>query len=98
MIRLKFKRLTFPNIVLGGSIWHLRNPEIIPAGNPSLVLSVGRRSPPVARWIRQRSRGATRLVHFGRPWGRSEWFDLVVTTPEAEVQPPYLRAGLPAAG
>jgi hypothetical protein len=46
---------------------------------PDLVVAVGRRSVPVARWIWQQHGDATRLVQLG---GRAPlaWFDLVVTT------------------
>lgn len=53
---------------------------------PDLVLSVGWRSVPVARWI-AREAGA-RLVHIGRPRAPLAAFDLVLTTPQY---------GLPAA-
>jgi mitochondrial fission protein ELM1 len=49
---------------------------------PDLVIAVGRRSVPVARWIRARSGGRTRLVQIGRPRRRGADFDLVVTTPQ----------------
>lgn len=49
---------------------------------PDLVISAGRRNEPVARWIRQRSAGRTRLVHIGRPWAPLDEWDLVVTTPQ----------------
>lgn len=49
---------------------------------PDLVVTAGRRNEPVARWIRQRSGGLTRLVHLGRPWARLEDWDLVITTPQ----------------
>jgi len=46
---------------------------------PDLVISVGRRSAPVARWIGAQSDGGTRLVHLGRKGGEvAEHFDLVV--------------------
>jgi mitochondrial fission protein ELM1 len=47
---------------------------------PDLVIGAGRRSEPVARWIRRRSSGRTRIVHLGRPWSAPAAFDLVVTT------------------
>jgi len=47
---------------------------------PDLVISSGRRSVPVARWI-ARQCGA-KLVHVGRPWGRLSWFDLVIAMPQ----------------
>ena len=47
---------------------------------PDLVLSIGWRSAPVARWI-GRERGA-RVVHIGRPRAPLDGFDLVLTTPQ----------------
>jgi len=82
VIQLRFIDTSRSNVLLGASTRGIRNPQDLPAGSPRLVLSVGRRSPPVARWIRKRSGGTARLVHFGRPWGPTKWFDLVVTTPQ----------------
>lgn len=47
---------------------------------PDLVIGIGRRSVPVARWIRSRSGGAARLVRLGHPRADSRLFDLVLTT------------------
>ncbi len=49
---------------------------------PDVVIASGRRSAPVAAWIRRRSSGRTRLVHIGRPWAPLAWFDLIITTPQ----------------
>lgn len=49
---------------------------------PDLVLSAGRRTAPLARRIRQRSGGRTRLVVLGRPCSWLARFDRVVTTPQ----------------
>ncbi|GBD49022.1 ELM1/GtrOC1 family putative glycosyltransferase [Methylopila sp. Yamaguchi] len=49
---------------------------------PDVVLTAGKRSVPVALWIRAASGGRTRLAHFGRPSAPLGWFDLVVTTPQ----------------
>ena len=49
---------------------------------PDLVITAGRRNEPVARWIKRRSGGRTRLVHIGRPWAPLSVWDLVVTTPQ----------------
>ena len=54
---------------------------------PDLVITAGRRNEPVARWIRQRSGGRTRLVHLGRPWAPLDEWDLVVTTPQYFLPP-----------
>ncbi|MDA9865281.1 mitochondrial fission ELM1 family protein [bacterium] len=47
---------------------------------PDIVLSVGWRSVPVARWIKAQS--GARLVHLGRPRAPLDCFDLVFTTPQ----------------
>ncbi len=47
---------------------------------PDLVIAAGRRTAPVALWIRAQSRGRTRLVHLGRKGGDdADRFDLVAT-------------------
>ncbi len=48
---------------------------------PDLIIGVGRRSVPVARWLRRRNREA-RIVWLGRPRAPLSWFDLVLTTPQ----------------
>lgn len=47
---------------------------------PDLVISVGWRSVPVARWIQQQS--GAKLVQIGRPRAPLKYFDLVITTPQ----------------
>lgn len=49
---------------------------------PDVVLSSGGRSVPIARWIGRQGKGAIKLVHIGRPWGRLSWFDLVLAMPQ----------------
>jgi mitochondrial fission protein ELM1 len=47
---------------------------------PDLVIAAGRRTAPVARWIRARSQGHTRLIQLGRKGGDdANRFDLVAT-------------------
>ena len=48
---------------------------------PDLVIGVGRRSVPVARWIQRRNPHA-RIVWLGRPRAPLSWFDLMLTTPQ----------------
>ena len=48
---------------------------------PDLVIGVGRRSVPVARWIRRRNPRA-RIVWLGRPRAPLAWFDMLLTTPQ----------------
>ncbi|MFL5335920.1 MAG: mitochondrial fission ELM1 family protein [Geminicoccaceae bacterium] len=54
---------------------------------PDLVLASGRENEPVARWIRRKSDGCARIVQVGRPWGRLDAYDLVVTTPQYRLPP-----------
>jgi mitochondrial fission protein ELM1 len=52
---------------------------------PDLVIGIGRRSVPVARWIRWRSGNRTKLVQLGNPRSDPALFDLVITTPQYPV-------------
>ena len=54
---------------------------------PDMVIGIGRRSVPVARWIRQQSGGKARLVRLGNPEVDTGAFDLVLTTPQYPVEP-----------
>jgi mitochondrial fission protein ELM1 len=83
--KLAFKRRPLvPAWMQGASLLRLDRKHSAPlaAPWPDLVLACGRRSAPVARWIRRRSQGAARLVHLGRPRAPLSAFDLVVTTPQ----------------
>ena len=67
---------------------------------PDLVLSIGMRNEPVARWIRDRSGGRAKLVFLGRQWADPRHFDLVITTPQYPVpeRANVLRNALPLHG
>lgn len=54
---------------------------------PELVIAIGRRSVPVARWIKAKSGGRTKLVRIGHPRIDPKLFDLVVTTRQYPVPP-----------
>lgn len=84
------KPLTFragygaPNLVLGATLATL-NPsarDSLRPPWPDVAIGIGRRSVPVARWIREKSGGRTKLVAIGRPRAPLHWFDLVVTPPQ----------------
>ena len=64
---------------------------------PDLVIGIGRRSVPVARWIRRASGGRARLGRLGHPRAPNEWFDLVLTTPQYPVPPGDNVVALPLA-
>ena len=53
---------------------------------PSLVIGIGQRSVPVARYIKQASEGRTTIVRLGDPMVSPSYFDLVITTPQYAVR------------
>jgi mitochondrial fission protein ELM1 len=57
----------------------IREKTLVPPW-PDLIIFVGRRSVPVARWIREQSGGRTKLVFIGHPRVDPATFDLVFTT------------------
>jgi mitochondrial fission protein ELM1 len=98
--QLRFNPLhALPNVVLGGSLANLERERSEPLGPPwpDIVISAGKRSVPVARWIQEQSGGRTRLVHIGRPWAPLSWFDLIITTPQYSLpaRPNVLHNTLP---
>ncbi len=54
---------------------------------PDLLIAIGRRSVPVARYVRRKSRGRTKLVLIGHPRVDPRDFDLVITTRQYPVPP-----------
>ena len=64
---------------------------------PDIVLGIGRRSVPAARWIRDRAGGRTRLVWLGRPRVALRHFDLVLASPQYAMPdaPNLVRLSLP---
>jgi uncharacterized protein len=72
------------NLLLGASLLSLdrRRSDPLQPPWPDLVIGVGRRSVPAARWIRKRSGGSAKLVRIGRPRAPLALFDLVLATPQ----------------
>ena len=86
--RLNYNALRdIPNSALGASLVSLKGSVPFLPPWPDLVIGIGRRSVPVARWIRARSGGRARLVQMGRPRLNPRHFDLVITTPQYGVPP-----------
>lgn len=98
--RLRFRKYELvTNLLLGTTLAGVdrrRSDHLAPPW-PDLVITAGRRNEPVARWIRRRSGGRTRLIHLGRPWAAIDCFDLVVTTPQYQVpdRPNVLQIAAP---
>src|SRR3954451_18919973 len=83
--RLAFKTLSLvlaPPFSASDAGVDRRHSSPLAAPWPDLVLASGRENEPVTRWIRRKSDGCARLVQVGRPWGRLDAYDLVVTTPQ----------------
>lgn len=57
----------------------LRETTLVPPW-PDLIILVGKRAVPVARWVQKQSGGQTRLVLVGHPRVPAETFDLIYTT------------------
>ena len=64
--------------------WEARA-EIAPPW-PSLVIGIGQRSAPVARYIKQASGGRATIVRLGDPMISPRFFDLVITTTQYAVR------------
>ena len=81
--QLQFNLLNhFSNRIRGASAVGLDRTRSTPMGPPwpDLVISTGRRTAPVARWIGRQSGGRARLVQLGRRGGETVGaFDLVVS-------------------
>jgi mitochondrial fission protein ELM1 len=81
--KLEFNALNrLSNQLIGASLLGVERggSDALEAPWPDLVISTGRRTAPVARWIGEQSRGHARLVQLGRKGGEIvDGFDLVVT-------------------
>jgi mitochondrial fission protein ELM1 len=91
-----------PSVLVRGSLANLdrRGCATLAPPWPDLVISSGKRSVPVAKWIQEQSEGRARLIHVGRPWAPLEWFDLIITTPQygLPARPNVLHNTLPLHG
>jgi uncharacterized protein len=101
--RLNWSRFYLvPNLLMGAGLLNVdreRSDSLLPPW-PDAVIAVGRRTAPIAVWIKQQSEGRTRLIHLGRPRFPLEHFDLVITTPQYALPegPNVVKALLPMTG
>jgi mitochondrial fission protein ELM1 len=88
-IEMRYKRFAhLPAVCRSVTISHLEpdvRREIAPPW-PSLVLGIGQRSAPVARYIQRESGGLTKIVRLGDPMVSHRLFDLVITTTQYAVR------------
>jgi hypothetical protein len=68
--------------------------DIVPPW-PSLILGIGQRSAPVARYIKQQSGGRAHVVRLGDPMVPPDLFDLVITTTQYAVRDAFNVVRLP---
>ena len=87
---LAYNRLhNLPNWLMGTSLVSLdraRSSALTPPW-PDLIIDGGKRSVPIARWIKAQSGAQTRWVHVGRPWAPMAGFDLLVAAPQYRLPP-----------
>jgi mitochondrial fission protein ELM1 len=87
---LMYNRLHhLPNWLTGASpasLDRVRSSALAPPW-PDLIIDGGKRSVPIARWIRAQGGGQGRSVHVGRPWAPMAEFDLVVAAPQYRLPP-----------
>jgi len=85
------------NRLLGASRLALDSARSAPLGPPwpDLVIAMGRRAAPVARWVKRQSGGRTRLVQLGRKAANvADDFDLAVTCVHFQLPPHPRRVDL----
>jgi mitochondrial fission protein ELM1 len=78
-----------PNWLMGASLASLDRARsgALSAPWPDLIIDGGKRSVPIARWIRAQGDTPARWVHVGRPWAPMASFDLVVAAPQYRLPP-----------
>lgn len=87
-IELKYKRFAhIPAVCRSISVSQLEDEcrAAIAPPWPSLVLGIGQRSVPVARYIQRESEGRAKIVRLGDPMISHRYFDLVITTTQYAV-------------
>jgi mitochondrial fission protein ELM1 len=87
---LAYNRLhNLPNWLQGTSLISLdrSRSSALTAPWPDLIIDGGKRSVPIARWIKAQGGGRARWVHAGRPWAPMASFDLVVAAPQYRLPP-----------
>ncbi len=106
--RVEGKQLTFnarhivPNWLMGPRVSHLMQDarSLLRPPWPDVVVATGKRTAPVAVWIKQQSGGHSKVVQLGRPRMALKAFDFVVTTPQYGLPPDdnVIEMALPFAG
>lgn len=88
-----------PNIILGASLWGVTSEtkDRLKAPWPDLIIAAGRRTAPVARWIKRQSGQKTRLVQIMAPGSGHAEFDLICQPAHDDGQPGDNILEIPAA-
>ncbi|MGI9510995.1 MAG: mitochondrial fission ELM1 family protein [Geminicoccaceae bacterium] len=97
--RLSFNALNkLPNPILGASVYSLDQAKSDPLTPPfpDIAIAMGRRSVPIARWIRRMSGGRSKLVHIGRKGVTSaDEFSLLISCEHFNMPPHARRRTVP---
>ena len=85
---LRFNWLRVLRHMMPGSLLSLERAsrQAIAPPWPDLVIGIGWRNVPVARWIKRASSGRTKQVRLGDPRAAARHFDLIITTPQYPVR------------
>ncbi len=80
---------TIPNWILGSRVSHVTQDArlLLRPPWPDVVVATGKRTAPVALWIKQQSGGRTKTIQLGRPRMALQGFDFIVTTPQYGLPP-----------
>jgi mitochondrial fission protein ELM1 len=88
-IQMRYKWFAHLSAVIRGVTIAQLQPEVcdeIRSPWPSLVIGIGQRSVPIARYIQRASGGRTRIIRLGDPMASHTLFDLVITTTQYAVR------------
>jgi hypothetical protein len=87
---LRYNRLHYlPNWLLGASKTSLdqTHSSALTPPWPDLIIDGGKRSVPLARWVKAQTGGQARWVHVGRAWAPLALFDLLIAAPQYRMPP-----------
>ncbi len=91
--------IKLPNLILGATLMGVSGAtkNLLKAPWPKLIIAAGRRTAPVARWIKRQSRDTTRLVQIMDPGAGHNEFDLICRPTHDDGKPVGNILEIPAA-
>jgi mitochondrial fission protein ELM1 len=87
------KLATFPNFVRGASTLGIsrKSREILKAPWPDIVIAAGRRTAPLARWIRNKSKNKSKLIQIMYPGDVGAKDFSLIAVPEHDIRAPEAK-------